>query len=136
MFLFLLAIIDKYKKYKLINGKGIARRNNDSIIISTRSFLGVMYYLSHSIDVPDKDKISGKVTITYDKSGNEFDWSELTDNLFKIKSGLNNNNIAISTNYRNTWFYIDDSDLNSKTTFSLLMQSVIIRLSTKGLAAS
>ena len=114
--------LDKYKKYKLINGKGIAKGNNDSIILSTRSFLGVMYYLSHSVDVPDKDKISGKVTITYDKSGNEFDWSELTNNLFKIKSGLNNSNIAISTNYRNTWFYIDDSDLNSKTTFSLLMQ--------------
>ena len=90
--------------------------------MSTRSFLGVMYYLSHSIDVPDKDKISGKVTITYDEYGNEFDWTELTKDLFKIKSGADNSNIAISTNYRDAWFYIDDTDLNSKTTFSLLMQ--------------
>jgi len=110
------------KKYELINGKGLDTVNNESIILSTRSFLGVMYYLSHSVEVPDIDKTSGKVTITYDEFGNEFSWSELTQNLFKIKSTPNNADIAISTNYRDTWFYIDDSDLDSKTTFSLLMQ--------------
>lgn len=110
------------KKYELINGKGLDTVNNESIILSTRSFLGVMYYLSHSVEVPDIDKTSGKVTITYDKFGNEFSWSELTQNLFKIKSTPNNTDIAISTNYRDTWFYIDDRDLDSKTTFSLLMQ--------------
>ena len=110
------------KKYELINGKGLDTVNNESIILSTRSFLGVMYYLSHSVEVPDIDKTSGKVTITYDEFGNEFSWSELTQNLFKIKSTPNNTDIAISTNYRDTWFYIDDRDLDSKTTFSLLMQ--------------
>ena len=114
--------LGSYKKFKFLNGKGIANNKSDSIILSTRSFLGVMYYLSHSIDVPDKDKMSGKVTITYDEYGNEFDWTELTKDLFKIKSGADNSNIAISTNYRDAWFYIDDTDLNSKTTFSLLMQ--------------
>ena len=110
------------KKYMLVNGKGKNTINNDSIILSTRSFLGVMYYLSHSVEVPDIDKTSGKVTITYDEFGNEFNWSELTQNLFKIKSIPKNTDIAISTNYRDTWFYIDDSDLDTKTTFSLLMQ--------------
>jgi len=110
------------KKYELINGKGLDTVNNESITLSTRSFLGVMYYLSHSVEVPDIDKTSGKVTITYDEFGNEFSWSELTQNLFKIKSTPNNTDIAISTNYRDTWFYIDDRDLDSKTTFSLLMQ--------------
>tara|TARA_B100001996_G_C18632199_1_gene582219 strand:- start:363 stop:1427 length:1065 start_codon:yes stop_codon:yes gene_type:complete len=114
--------LGSHKKLKFINGKGALNNKSDSIVLSTRSFLGVMYYLSHSVDVPDQDKNSGVVTITYDESGNEFDWSELTNDLFEVKSGGNNNNIAISTNYRNTWFYIDDSDLNSKTTFSLLMQ--------------
>ena len=114
--------LDSHMKLKFLNGKGIVNNKSDSVILSTRSFLGVMYYLSHSVDVPDKDKASGKVTITYDDDGNEFDWSELTSNLFKIKSGADASNIAISTNYRNNWFYIDDTDLNSKTTFSLLMQ--------------
>ena len=75
--------LGSYKKFKFLNGKGIANNKSDSIILSTRSFLGVMYYLSHSIDVPDKDKISGKVTITYDEYGHEFDWTELTKDLFK-----------------------------------------------------
>ena len=110
------------KKYELVSGKGLDTINNESITLSTRSFLGVMYYLSHSVEVPDIDKTSGKVTITYDEFGNEFSWSELTQNLFKIKSTPNNTDIAISTNYRDTWFYIDDRDLDSKTTFSLLMQ--------------
>ncbi len=114
--------LGSHNKFKFLNRKGIVNNKSDSIILSTRSFLGVMYYLSHSVDVPDKDKISGKVTVTYDEYGNEFDWAELTKDLFKIKSGTDNNNIAISTNYRDAWFYIDDSDLNSKTTFSLLMQ--------------
>jgi hypothetical protein len=29
---------------------------------------------------------------------------------------------AVSVFYRKSWFYIDDSDLDSKTTFSLLSQ--------------
>ena len=64
--------VDKYKKYKLINGNGIVNKDSDAIVLSTRSFLGVMYYLSHSVDVPDKDKTSGRVTITYDEYGNDF----------------------------------------------------------------
>ena len=119
--------LDTKKNYELKNGKGFINKSNSSIILSTRSFLGVMYYLSHSIDVPDKDKNSGKVTITYDELGDEFNWSELTRDLFKIKSAPNNANVAISTNYRDTLFYIDDSDLNSKTTFSLLMQLFLLQ---------
>ncbi|MFL2555485.1 MAG: hypothetical protein ACJ0Q4_01335 [Gammaproteobacteria bacterium] len=119
--------LDTKQNYELKNGKGLINQGNSSIILSTRSFLGVMYYLSHSIDVPDEDKNSGKVTITYDKLGDEFNWSELTRDLFKIKSAPNNTNVAISTNYRDTLFYIDDSDLNSKTTFSLLMQLFLLQ---------
>ena len=119
--------LDTKKNYELKNGKGLINNDNSSIILSTRSFLGVMYYLSHSIDVPDDDKNSGKVTITYDELGNAFNWSELTRDLFKIKSVPNNTNVAISTNYRDTLFYIDDSDLNSKTTFSLLMQLFLLQ---------
>ena len=31
-------------------------------------------------------------------------------------------NFAIRTRYRGSWFYIDDSDLSSKSTFALLTQ--------------
>lgn len=114
--------LDNRTKYKILPGKGNTKVNQ-SIFLSTRSLLGVMYYLSHSVEVPEKDRTSGKVTITHDQSGMEFDWSDLTQGLFKIKSKPQaGNESAISTNYRGSWFYIDDSDLDSKTTFSLLTQ--------------
>ena len=31
-------------------------------------------------------------------------------------------NAYVSIRYRNHWFYIEDNDLNSKSTFSLLVQ--------------
>jgi len=114
--------LDKQTKYMLLPGMGNTK-DNQSIILSTRSLLGAMYYLSHSIEVPERDRVSGKVTITHDPSGMEFDWSDLTQGLFKIRSKPQaGNDSVIGTHYRGTWFYIDDSDLDSKTTFSLLTQ--------------
>ena len=115
-----------HNHYSLVPGTGKSTDTQD-IVISTRSLLGVMYYLSHSTDVPERDKTNGKVTTTYDQSGLEFNWSDLTRNLFQIKSissttAGTNQDAAIGTNYRGNWFYIDDSDLDSKTTFSLLTQ--------------
>lgn len=108
--------------YKLSLGQG-ATNGNQHIVLSTRSLLGVMYYLSHSVAVPEQDKLDGKVTVTYDASGAEYDWTDLTQGLFKINSTPQaNQNTAIGTKYRGKWFYIDDSDLDSKTTFSLLTQ--------------
>ncbi len=114
--------LDNHSNYNLFAGTG-STSDKQSIIITTRSLLGVMYYLSHSVDVPEQDKSSGKVTITQDNSGDEFDWNKLTQNLFNIKSGSQENrSTAIGTLYRGSWFYIDDTDLDSKTTFSLLTQ--------------
>lgn len=114
--------LDTQNNYKLSLGQSMTS-DKQNIVLSTRSLLGVMYYLSHSVAVPEKDKLDGKVTITQDASGNEYDWSELTQGLFKINSTAQvNEETAIGTNYRDSWFYIDDSDLDSKTTFSLLTQ--------------
>ncbi len=114
--------LDEADSYPLLVQAGNSDRT--SISLSTRSLLGVMYYLSHATDVPDADKTSGKVTITTNEAGQEFDWATLTAGLFQIKSSTNpsQQDVAIGTNYRGSWFYIDDSDLESKTTFSLLTQ--------------
>ena len=114
--------LDEQNNYKLSLGQGISN-DKKRIVLSTRSLLGVMYFLSHSVDVPEKDKIDGKVTITRNESGENYDWHDLTQGLFKINSTAEiNKEIGIGTNYRGSWFYIDDSDLDSKSTFSLLTQ--------------
>lgn len=98
--------LDKQTKYTLLPGKG-STKDKQSIRLSTRSLLGVMYYLSHSVDVPEKDSASGKVTITHDESGMEFDWSDLTQGLFKIKSRPQADiNSGIGTNYRARGFIL------------------------------
>ena len=109
-------------QYALLAGAD-KNNNRNNIIITTRSLLGIMFYLSHSVIAPDSDKISGAVTVTRDENGAEFDWTELTRGLFRIQSGnVPAGNAAIETYYRGSWFYIDDTDLDSKSTFSLLIQ--------------
>ena len=67
---------------------------------------------------------SGKVTMTKYEDGKSFDWSEVTGKVLSIKSksGLPPSDAYVKIYYRDHWFYIEDSDLNSKSTFNLLMQ--------------
>ena len=91
--------------------------------VQTRSFAGILYFLSQSVVVPERDVLAGKVTLTKDQNGNTFDWTTVTDGLMRISSSdTEPENAAIKVYYRNSWFYIDDSDLESKSTFVLLGQ--------------
>ena len=91
--------------------------------IVTRSLLGIMFYLSQGVEVPNKDLEEGKVTITKTVNGDAFDWKDITRSLLLIQSSLNApDDEELVIFYRNYWFYISDSDLTSKSTFSLLAQ--------------
>ena len=95
----------------------------DHLRIVPRSFLGIMFYLSQSTEVPKRDVLKGKVTLTKTPIGDSFDWSHVTGDLLMIRSSNEEPLLsAVRIFYRNTWFYIDDSDLSSKSTFSLLTQ--------------
>jgi len=95
----------------------------DQIHVVSRSLLGVMFYLSQAVEVPREDVLQGKVTQTKTHDGKIFDWKKVTGDLLKIRSlSVKPEAYSKSTYYRGTWFYIDDSDLSSKSTFSLLAQ--------------
>jgi hypothetical protein len=95
----------------------------DYLRVVPRSFLGIMSYLSQSIEIPKKDILKGKVTLTKTLKGEDFDWSKVTGELLTIRSSNDEPLRAkVRVNYRDVWFYIDDSDLDSKSTFSLLTQ--------------
>ena len=99
------------------------QNESDQIKVVTRSLLGVLFYLSQSVEAPEQDIKDGKVTRTLKQNGDAFDWRELTGGLLQIKSKPHRPEKAtLMVFYRDTWFYIDDSDLNSKSTFSLLSQ--------------
>jgi hypothetical protein len=95
----------------------------DRIATVPRSLMGSLFYVSQSVEVPADDELAGWVTVSRDPQGNRFDWRAVTGGLMHIHTAKQRpHNAYIAIYYRGSWFYIDDSDLTSKSTFSLLMQ--------------
>jgi len=93
------------------------------IATETRSLLGILYYLSHAIQTPVGDRNKGKVTVTRLSSGQPFDWVEVTGDLLRVRSRARRpDQASVTIHFRNAWFFIDDADLSSKSTFALLSQ--------------
>lgn len=94
-----------------------------TIAADTRSLVGVLYYLSHAVEPPSEHVEAGLVTVTRERSGEPFDWSEMLGDLISIHSSRSEpTNAAVTVRHRGWWFYIADDDETSKSTFSLLAQ--------------
>jgi hypothetical protein len=94
---------------------------NDEIAITGRSLMATLFFLSQSVEPPAQHESEGLVTITHRPDGARFDWSTITGRLLRVHcSSAPPERAAVSIRYREYWFYISDSDLNSKTTFNLL----------------
>jgi len=112
---------------------GIRRAGGDTITIHTRSLNGVLYYLAHGVNIPDTHRSRGLVTETLDETGTPFDWGLLMDDLFRVNVGESRpQEAAVGVRYRGHWYYIDDADLSSKSTFSLLSQLFTLQAGSGG----
>ena len=99
-----------------------ADRSPEDIVLAGRSVLGVLYYLSQAVEVPEEDEQAGRVTVTRTPSGERFDWREAIGGLLQIQTADEEpTNAYVRVHYRDHWFFIEDSDLESKSTFSLLL---------------
>ncbi len=96
--------------------------SRDGLSVRMRSLMGVLFYLSHAVEVPQKDINKGLVMTTVDADGNVFDWTKnASGTMLKIKcSKTCPLDAFIKTRYRGKWFYIDDNDLHSKSTFMFI----------------
>jgi len=102
--------------------------NPNHVSIRTRSVMGILYLLSQSVEVPQEDVRKGKLTTTKYADGRPFYWSGLFSNLFQIKSSSEKPSDAfVRIKYRGSWFYIDDTDVESKRTYSLFSQIFAIQ---------
>ncbi|MCB1117160.1 MAG: hypothetical protein KDK50_01115, partial [Chlamydiia bacterium] len=91
--------------------------------ILPRSILGCMYYLSLSTQVPEEHLKCGAVMATKTSTGEIFDWNDVLNNIMTIRSSTKYpSNAFTAIRYRDYWFYISNFDVQSKRTFSLLMQ--------------
>jgi hypothetical protein len=108
-------------------------KEKKSIDIVTRSLLGIMFYLSGAVEVPEQDIVEGRVTVTKTDDGEVFDWAEITGELLRIHNTPNPPvDVSLLIFYRNYWFYINDSDLISKSTFPLLAQIYALQAGDEG----
>ena len=106
--------------YRLVSGYA-GEHDADEIAFAPRSLLAAMFFLSQAVEPPPGDVAAGLVTVTHDAAGQVFDWSHVVGRLLRIRSSDDPpEHPAVRVFYRGHWFYIDDADLNSKTTFNLL----------------
>jgi hypothetical protein len=96
-------------------------RKPTEVGIRCRSLLGVLYFLSASVEAPAPDVEAGAVTVTKDDDREPFDWSKVTSKIMAIHSQRERpRNAYVAVQHRGWWFYVADSDQSSKATFSLV----------------
>ncbi len=102
----------------LVSGDPKAR---NQIYIETRTVIGLLYYLSKGVDVPECDVLNKQARMTYYPDGKLFNWHQVTNGMIHIRSSKTKPDNAYSAIlYRDTWFYIPQSDFASKETINLL----------------
>lgn len=105
-----------------------SQNNLHRISIAPRSLMGVLFYLSHAIEVPKAHVDANLITVTHDADGQPFDWAKVTGDLLRVHSQKSRpQHVAVAIMYRGYWFYVNDDDLESKSTFSLLGQLFALR---------
>ncbi|MCC5840645.1 MAG: hypothetical protein JJT96_11020 [Opitutales bacterium] len=100
---------------------GLTQIDDRSIAISTRSLLGVLFFFSQSVEVSPAAQTAGIVTTTRQADGQPFDWGPVYRDLFRVQRSTKPPGGAyLKTRYRGGWYFIDDADLQSKSTFFML----------------
>jgi len=101
------------------------REPSASLDLEMRSMLQALYYVSHGIDIPPAHAEQRLATITRDANGEPYDWQRVMEGLFRVHwaaGGERPRNAHVAVQYKGYWFYIDETDQGTKSTFSLLIE--------------
>ena len=110
---------NQLREFRLTSSQ--VRSSTDEIAIQGRSLLSVLFFLSHTVEVPASHQKSGLVKMRKDTLDKPVDHPLLTNEIMAIHAkGTPPGNAFVSIHYRGCWYYIADNDPDSKTTFSLL----------------
>ncbi len=91
---------------------GVILERNDQIVVQTHSILEMMSNISWYIDVPEIHVDEGRTLPTFNP--------ENADLIRILYSQTKPDNAYLSIQYRDHWYYIDDRDVRSKNTFTLM----------------
>lgn len=101
----------------------LTRKDASSLRVHMRSILGAIFYLSQGVEVPPEHEAQNLVTVTRDANGKRYDWQLMLEGVFRVRSSATEPaNAAVKVRHRGAWFFIADDDLESKSTFMLLIQ--------------
>jgi len=98
-----------------------------NIHLRTRSVLGSIVYLTQGVTPPQSHIDKGLTFNTWPFPGPD---NDKIDQVFKVQASPSRPQASLAVQYRGHWFYIDETDLTSKSTFLVL--SEIYRLSLVG----
>lgn len=109
-------------------GENTLMNEKDLVVFHTRTMMGVFYYLSQGIETPAEHIAQGWVKQTVYPDGRVYDWTQTSGGkMLKIHSSASHpDNAFLAIPYRGYWFYIADSDITSKASFTLL--TILFRL--------
>ncbi len=92
---------------------------DDEIDMKTRSMLEIMLEFAAAIQVPDTDVAEGRAAPGAVSSGPEVPWSGPP---MRIEAGDTTPKDAyVAVEYNDRWYWIANTDIQSKTTFGVLM---------------
>jgi hypothetical protein len=92
--------------------------------VTPRSTVQALFYLAHGVMVPPEHLSRGILQPTLEPDGSVFDWQQVLGGLFtvhSVKQCCRPKQAWVAVKYRGYWFYIDDSDYDSKISFTLIM---------------
>jgi len=90
--------------------------------VQVRSLNGILFYLGQGVEVPTAHLAKGLVKAYKDEQGKLVDRRETTRDLLDVHcSATRPADAYVAVRYRGHWFYVADSDVDSKDTFSLLL---------------
>jgi len=114
--------------------KDAPKEGLEKLDLETRSLLQVLFFLSHGVELPLDHIQSGVAPQTLEAPGREFDWQQVLGGLFQVHNATGKRAPAcasVAVCYRGRWFYIDDRDRDTKSTFALLLEVSRLQLSTE-----
>ncbi len=113
--------------------KGYISGSENVITITTRPIMSAMFYLGQNIDIPGDVRKSGVIHsgLADDEQGEPFDWSVVHHELFRVRNARERpENAYVAIQYDDFWYYIDNTDVDSKETLTML--SVVLTLKAGG----
>ena len=112
--------------YRLMPGRynELAGLSQKDVIVRTASLLSVLIYLAQGVQVPESHLDQGLTIRDFSGTGGE---NQNIDDLFVVKISRSKPAASTAVKYRGYWFYIEEADAISRTTF--LFVAELFRLS-------